>query len=377
MTSSSDPVKNDEYWMAQAIQQARKGWYSTHPNPRVGCVIVRDGELLASGYHEFPGGPHAEINALSVLSGHAAGCSVYVTLEPCSHSGKTPPCTDALIKARPDRVVIGMQDPNPMVSGRGVKRLQKAGIAVTQGVLESQAQSLNPGFIKRMLSQRPYVRVKMAASLDGRTALANGVSQWITGTDARKDVQFLRAQSSAILSTAETVIADNATLNVRLNAEELNQNVEVRQPVRVILDRSLKLTGREVLFSTKSPIWIMTSSQQMPSHWSNSDLSHVDIISVNESADGHMDLSQVLAILAQREINEVHTECGSHLAGALLQQGLVDEVVQYLAPCLFGNQAQGLFELGELSIMSDRINLKIIDLRQVGDDIKIVSTPEK
>jgi diaminohydroxyphosphoribosylaminopyrimidine deaminase / 5-amino-6-(5-phosphoribosylamino)uracil reductase len=363
-----------EYWMAKAIQQAEKGLYSTHPNPRVGCVIAKDDQLVASGFHEFAGGPHAEINALSHVKGQAQGCTVYVTLEPCSHTGKTPPCAEALIKAQPDTVVIAMQDPNPLVAGNGIKRLQQAGIKVITGVMQSQAMQLNRGFIKRMLHQRPWIRVKMASSLDGGTALSNGVSQWITGAEARNDVQLLRAQSSAILSTAKTVIADDASLNVRLDKQSLNQAIDVRQPVRIILDTRLALTGKESLFAIQSPIWIITTQHNQSERFIK--FPHVRVFEIIEDDQGRINLSVLMEVLTQHEINEIHTECGASLAGALLKQGLVDQLILYLAPSLMGNQSRGLFDLGEISIMSDKIKLSIQDVRQVGDDIKITATPE-
>jgi diaminohydroxyphosphoribosylaminopyrimidine deaminase / 5-amino-6-(5-phosphoribosylamino)uracil reductase len=363
-----------EYWMAKAIRQAEKGLYSTHPNPRVGCVIVKDNQLLASGFHEFSGGPHAEINALSKLNGKAQGCTVYVTLEPCSHTGKTPPCAEALVKAQPEAVIIAMQDPNPLVAGKGINRLQQAGIKVLSGIMEQQAMLLNRGFIKRMLHHQPWLRVKMASSLDGRTALSNGVSQWVTGADARKDVQFLRAQSSAILSTAKTVMADDASLNVRLDKQSLKQEVDVRQPIRVVLDGKLLLTGKENMLSIPAPIWIITSEMRQAQGFSR--FPHVRVFEVTEDDEGRIDLSVLMNLLAQHEINEIHTECGASLAGSLLKQGLVDELVLYLAPSLMGNQSRGLFELGEISIMSDKVKLSIQDVRQIGDDIKITAIPE-
>lgn len=363
-----------EYWMAKAIQQAEKGRYSTHPNPRVGCVIVKHNLLVASGFHEFAGGPHAEINALSQLDGNAQGCTVYVTLEPCSHTGKTPPCAIALIKAQPDSVVIAMQDPNPLVAGNGIHMLQQAGIKVVCGVMQQQAALLNRGFIKRMLHQRPWLRVKMASSLDGRTALSNGVSQWVTGAEARQDVQLLRAQSSAILSTAATVIADDALLNVRLDQMTLKQQVEVRQPVRIILDNQSRLTGNESLFTIQTPVWIINTDTEQSQRFIS--YPHVQVFSVAEDDTGSVSLPDLMGFLAQREINEIHTECGASLAGALLKQGLVDELIIYMAPSLLGNQSTGLFDLGEISIMSDKLKLSIQDVRQIGDDIKITAIPE-
>jgi diaminohydroxyphosphoribosylaminopyrimidine deaminase/5-amino-6-(5-phosphoribosylamino)uracil reductase len=363
-----------EYWMAKAIQQAEKGRYSTHPNPRVGCVIVKDKQLVGSGFHEYAGGPHAEINALSSVDGRAQGCTVYVTLEPCSHSGKTPPCAEALIKAQPDMVVVAMQDPNPLVAGNGIKRLQEAGIKVISGVLQRQSMQLNRGFIKRMVQQRPWLRVKMASSLDGRTALSNGVSQWITGADARNDVQLLRAQSSVVLSTAETVIADDASLNVRLDKHSLKQDIEVRQPIRIILDSAMSLTGKESLFSIQSPIWVITTQHNQAERFTK--FPHVQVFEVIEDDQGRIDLLVLMGLLAQHEINEIHTECGAALAGALFNQGLVDELVLYMAPSLLGSKSRGLFDLDEISIMSDKLKLHIQDVRQIGDDIKITAIPE-
>jgi diaminohydroxyphosphoribosylaminopyrimidine deaminase/5-amino-6-(5-phosphoribosylamino)uracil reductase len=371
----SDLHQVHELWMAKALQLARKGLYSTHPNPRVGCVIVRDGELLVQGFHAYPGGPHAEINALNALQGDARGCTVYVTLEPCSHTGKTPPCADALIKARPDTVVIAMQDPNPLVAGRGIEKLQQQGIQVISDVLKPQAMALNAGFIKRMQYDLPRLRLKMAMTLDGRTALSNGLSQWITGSEARRDVQLLRASSSAVLSTATTVIQDDASLNVRLSAAELQQDVDVRQPVRVIIDTQLSLTGQEKLFEIDSEIWIFTAEQDEEKR-ARLNHSHVRLFLLPVNFDGKLDLKQLLYKLAELEINDVHTECGATLAGALLQQQLVDELVLYMAPDLLGNQARGLFDLGEISIMSDKLQLSIDDVRMIGRDIKFTAKPK-
>jgi diaminohydroxyphosphoribosylaminopyrimidine deaminase/5-amino-6-(5-phosphoribosylamino)uracil reductase len=366
--------------MAKALRLAQKGLYSTHPNPRVGCIIVRDGELIASGFHEYPGGPHAEINALEELAKtenkkSADKCTVYVTLEPCSHTGKTPPCVDALIEAGPRTVVIAMQDPNPLVAGRGIKKLQLAGIEVICDVLEQQAMELNAGFIKRMLDKRPLVRLKMASSLDGRSALANGLSQWITGDQARQDVQFMRARSSAILSTAKTIVADEASLNVRLSQQQLNQMCPVRQPIRIIIDSKLVLTGEEKLFSLAGDVWVFTRSDDAQAI-SRLRQRNVQVFQLANDDFGQIDLSELMCKLAELEINEVHTECGAVLAGALVKQNLVDELVLYIAPSLLGNQAKGLFDLGEISIMSDRIQLAIHDVRCIGKDIRITARPE-
>lgn len=366
---------NHQFWMSKALRQAQKGFYSTHPNPRVGCLIVRDGKLLSQGYHEYPGGPHAEINALNNLAKDAHGATVYVTLEPCSHTGKTPPCADALIEAKPDTVVIAMLDPNPLVSGRGIEKLKQSGINVITGVLETEARLLNAGFIKRMSHSLPFVRIKMGMSLDGRTALSNGLSQWITGAEARQDVQFLRAASSAILSTANTVMQDDASLNVRLSSEQLSQQVAVRQPVRVVIDNDLNLTGKEKLFQLDGEIFIFTTctDKKALSRFNNR---QVKVVVLESDSSNQVNLEQLMSSLAELEINEIHTECGSVLAGALIQQKLVDEIVLYVAPDLLGNQAQGLFELGDINIMSDKIQLSITDVRMIGRDIKLIAKPQ-
>ena len=248
------------YWMAEALRQARKGLYSTPPNPCVGCVIVIDDVMIASGWHGYSGGPHAEVNAL-LAAEIPVGADVYVTLEPCSHHGKTPPCVDALIEAKPARVIVAMQDPNPEVNGRGLQQLRDQGIEVIVGVLEVEARDLVRGFCKRMEQGLPFVSVKMALSLDGCSALKNGSSQWITSAAARHDVQFLRAQAGAILTSAQTVLDDDPSLNMRLSKQELKQIFEVRQPVRVVLDSRLRLSGSEKLFTQLGDIWIYSLSE--------------------------------------------------------------------------------------------------------------------
>lgn len=366
-------LANNEYWMSRALQLARKGLYSTAPNPRVGCVIVRDNILVAEGWHEYTGGPHAEINAIN----HAdiePGSEIYVTLEPCSHHGKTPPCVEALLNLKPAKVIIAMQDPNPQVSGNGIDQLKQAGIEVITGVLEVQARELNCGFISRFENKRPYIRLKMAGSLDGRTALSNGKSQWITGEKARRDVQFMRARSSAILSSAATVLADSPSLSVRLSAEELNQQREVSQPVKVIVDSGLRLSGQEKIFEQGGAVWIYTLIADKDRH--RPLLAAGADITVLEDLDGHINLNALTEHLASREINEIHTECGQTLAGALMREKLVDELVLYLAPQFLGSQARGLLDLGELTEMDFTPKCKIKQLRSVGEDIRITLTPE-
>jgi diaminohydroxyphosphoribosylaminopyrimidine deaminase/5-amino-6-(5-phosphoribosylamino)uracil reductase len=361
--------QNNQYWMALALKLARKGFYSTDPNPRVGCVVVCNGDLIAQGWHEYAGGPHAEAMAIEDAA-IPAGSDFYVTLEPCSHHGRTPPCVDELIKLKPRQVIIAMQDPNPAVAGQGIKKLEASGIRVIKGVLETEARMLNPGFISRMEKGRPLVRLKMALSLDGRTALKNGSSQWISGEPARRDVQFLRARSSAILTSATTVIKDNPLLNLRLDQQDLNQQQEVRQPVRVVVDSQLKLTGQERIFQTEAEIWVYTLSKN--SH-------DVDRLTragakvelVEESVQGKLNLSKMLGQLAKRGINELHTECGELLAGALISQQLVDEMVIYLAPRVMGSQSRGAFELGEILQMSDSVKFDYKDVRSIGDDLRL------
>jgi len=356
-------------WMAEALRQARKGLYSTHPNPRVGCVIVRQGEMLSAGWHEYTGGHHAEVNALAGVE-IPPGADFYVSLEPCSHHGRTPPCVDALIAAAPARVIVAMQDPNPDVSGRGLEQLRGSGIEVISGVLESQARELNPGFIKRMEQRMPFVSIKMALSLDGRSALNNGVSKWITGEPARRDVQFLRARSSAILSSAQTVLADNPSLNLRLSKAELEQDCDVRHPVRVLVDSKLRLSGNEKVFSTTGEIWIYTCSGDTKAKARLLDRNAL-VIDLAGDDSGQVSLSAMLADMAQRGINEVHTECGSRLAGALIEQQLADQIALYLAPHLLGDSARGGFDLGELTAMEQRKPCRICDIRQVGEDLRL------
>jgi diaminohydroxyphosphoribosylaminopyrimidine deaminase/5-amino-6-(5-phosphoribosylamino)uracil reductase len=357
------------HWMAEAMRLARKGLYSTPPNPSVGCVIVAEDNLLASGWHGYSGGPHAEINALQAAD-IPPGSTFYITLEPCSHHGKTPPCVDAVIDAKPARVVVAMQDPNPRVSGQGLEKLRAQGIDVIVGVLEAQARELNRGFIKRMEQGLPFVSIKMACSLDGRSALKNGTSRWITSAAARRDVQFLRARAGAILSSAKTVLDDDPSLNLRLTKQELKQIFEVRQPVRVLVDSRLRLSGSEKLFSIAGDIWIYTANEDADRQ-ERLRARGATIIQLDADESGHIDLRAMLQDLGQRGINDLHSECGQQLAGALLQQQLADELVLYLAPHLLGSAARGGFDLGELSTMEQRTNCSMRDIRQIGDDLRL------
>jgi len=360
---------NHEYWMAQALRLARKGMYSTHPNPRVGCVIVKDAKLVSQGWHEFTGGPHAEVNAIG-NNEIPPGSDFYVTLEPCSHQGKTPPCVDALIKLKPGRVVVAMKDPNPLVAGAGIAKLEANGIEVVLGIMESEARLLNPGFISRLEKNRPFVRLKMALSLDGRIAIKSGESQWITGKSARLDVQRLRARSSAILTSAKTIMDDNPSLNLRLSKSDLDQNIEPRQPVRIIVDAKLRLTGKEKIFSTKGEIWVYTLNSS-PFDIERLVAAGAQVSILDDSGSGNINLTKLMTHLANREVNEVHTECGQTLAGALIQRRLVDEIIVYMAPKILGSRSIGAFDLGQVSRMSESVNCNIEQVRKLDDDIRI------
>ena len=356
--------REDTFYMARAIQLAKKGRYTTDPNPRVGCVLVRNGEIIGEGWHAKAGFGHAEVEALKNVQ-DAHGATAYVTLEPCSHHGKTPPCCDALITAGVSRVVVAMQDPNPLVSGRGLEKLKAAGCEVSCGVLQDDALALNRGFINRMTAKRPFVRSKLAMSLDGRTAMASGESQWITSAEARIDVHRLRAESSAILTGINTVLADDPALNARVTWE-------VVQPVRVVLDSALNMPVTAQMAKLAGRSLILTCSQDEQKRQAL----QTEGFEVYRLADknGRLDLHAVMAFLAQEQINELLVEAGSILNGALLAEGLVDEWVVYLAPCILGDQGRGLFTVPGLQSMADKKNLHIADVRQVGPDVKLTLT---
>lgn len=356
----------DHRCMAEAIRLAEKGLYCADPNPRVGCVIVNDGEVVGRGYHARAGEPHAEIHALQQAGSKAKEATVYVSLEPCCHFGKTPPCTDALIKAKVGRVVAAMQDPNPKVAGNGLQQLTDNGIEVEVGLLESQAHALNPGFIHRMKLGRPYIRCKLAMSVDGRTAMKNGESRWITGEDAREDVQHLRARSSAIVTGAGTVLADDPAMTVRLEGQW-------RQPLRVIIDTNLSTPITARILQQPGETLILTASD-------DNDAAQALIaagaqVEVVQKNDGRVNLHDVFGYLAEREVNEVLLETGATLSGAMLQQRLIDELVLYMAPTIMGDKARSLFKLPGLNTMADRIGLEWKDMRAVGRDVRITATP--
>jgi diaminohydroxyphosphoribosylaminopyrimidine deaminase / 5-amino-6-(5-phosphoribosylamino)uracil reductase len=350
--------------MSHAIQLAKRGRYTCDPNPRVGCVVSKNNQIIAEGWHAVTGEAHAEINALEDCS-DASGATVYLTLEPCSHQGRTPPCVEALINAKVNNIVIAMVDPNPAVSGSGIKQLESAGISVRQSLLEAESRKLNPGFIKRMTSNLPYVRCKMAMSLDGRTALANGESQWISSAQSRRDVHCLRAASSAVLSSVETVIKDDASLNAR------EIDFEFKQAVRVIVDRTLKISTQAKLFSVDGKIIIYTENKNNE-RIQELEKSGAEIVCLPESAFW---LNNVFSHLATEfEINEVMVEAGATFSGALIEQGLIDELIVYMAPVLLGNDANPLLKLKQLNNLSEAKHLDIIDVRSVGKDLRLTLT---
>jgi len=355
----------DAFYMAQAISLAKKGRYTTDPNPRVGCVLVRDGEVIGQGWHVKAGQGHAEVEALKNVP-DAKGATAYVTLEPCSHQGRTPPCCDALINAGVSRVVAAMQDPNPQVSGSGLEKLKAAGIEVICGVLQEDALALNRGFIKRMTDSRPFVRSKLAMSLDGRTAMASGESKWITSNEARADVHRLRAESSAILTGINTVLADDPALNARVDGDVL-------QPVRVVLDTHLNMpvTAQMAKLPGRSLILTCAQDEQKQGALQQAGFEVYQLPCKN----GRLDLQAVMDFLGQQQINELLVEAGSVLNGALLDEDWVDEYVIYMAPCILGDQGRGLFNLPGLQQMADKKQLKLHDARQVGQDLKLTYTP--
>ena len=355
----------DAEYMARAIALAKKGLYTTDPNPRVGCVLVKNKQMIAEGWHYRAGQNHAEIEALAKID-EAAGATAYVTLEPCSHQGKTGPCSDALIKAGIKRVVIAMQDPNPLVSGAGIKKLQAAGIEVVCGVLEQDAKALNPGFIKRMQQGLPFIQSKLAMSLDGRTAMASGESKWITSAASRQDVHRLRAQSSAVLTGINTILADDPLLNARVD-------FDVQQPVRVVLDSQLRIPlTAKILADKSSPVWIFTCSRNSEKIQALKDAGATLFIQSDKLA--RPDLSVVFKTLAEQQINQVWVEAGATLNGALLDSGLVDEWLVYMAPCVLGDSGRGLFHLPGLENMAERKSLLFKQIRHVGPDLKLTLT---
>ncbi len=355
----------DSGHMAQALRLAERGLYTTTPNPRVGCVLVRDGRVVGEGWHERAGEAHAEVAALKRAGELATGATAYVSLEPCSHHGRTAPCTDALIAAKVARVVAAMQDPNPKVAGSGLARLRAAGIVTEVGILETEARELNLGFVSRMTRARPWLRLKIAASLDGRTALKNGVSQWITGPEARRDGHHWRARSCAVMTGIGTLRDDDPQLTVR--------EVETsRQPLRIVVDSRLRISPQARLFDGGS-VLVATATQDAAKADALAAMGATVVLLPN--AQGKVDLLRLTQHLAGLGINEVLVEAGKNLDSALLHAGVVDEFLVYLAPLMLGDAARGMLDLGELTEMTKRLQLNILETRMIGPDLRIVARP--
>jgi diaminohydroxyphosphoribosylaminopyrimidine deaminase / 5-amino-6-(5-phosphoribosylamino)uracil reductase len=352
----------DRNHMTRALELAERGLYTTTPNPRVGCVLVRDGEVVGEGWHERAGGPHAEVVALEAAGTRAKRSTAYVTLEPCAHHGRTPPCSEALIRAGVGAVVAALQDPNPLVAGKGLEALRAAGIETHCGLLENEAREVNIGFLSRMTRARPWLRMKIAASLDGRTALSNGRSQWITGADARRDGHHWRARACAVLTGIGTVMEDDPQLTVR--------DVETpRQPVRVVVDSRLEIPAAARVLG---PGTLIAAARDDSLRRAALQARGAEIIVVPNTA-GKVDLGALMAELARRGMNEVHIEAGYKLNGSLLRENLVDELVLYLSPSLLGDAARGMFHLPDLADLSGRRELELREVRNVGADLRVLA----
>jgi diaminohydroxyphosphoribosylaminopyrimidine deaminase / 5-amino-6-(5-phosphoribosylamino)uracil reductase len=357
---------SDHFYMSRALQLAERGLYTTSPNPRVGCVIVNQQKIVGEGAHLKAGEPHAEVHALQQAGALAQGATAYVTLEPCSHHGRTPPCADALLKAGVKTVIAAMVDPNPLVAGQGLAYLQSQGIATQSGLMQTQAQALNPGFVARMLHQTPWVRCKVAASLDGKTAMENGHSQWVTSDAARQDVQHWRARSCAMLTGVGTVLADNPRLTVR-------DMPNARQPLRVVVDSQLR-TPLDAHILQDSPTLIAYAQDPQQRAQQLMDVGVMLFHAPN--AQGKVCLATLLRHLASLQMNEVMVEAGQCLNGALIALKLIDELIMYYAPKLMGGAAHNMFALPSLQHMNQAIQLNIQDIRQFGPDIRLIAQPQ-
>ena len=367
--------EQDRCWMARAIRLAAKGRFTTHPNPRVGCLLVRDGQIVGEGFHVRAGEGHAEVNALRMAGDQAMGATAYVTLEPCSHHGKTPPCAEALVQAGVARVVSAMVDPNPQVAGRGIKRLLNAGIEASSGLLEAEAKALNPGFIKRMEQGLPYVRIKTASSLDGRTAMQSGESQWITGAAARSDVQRLRAQSSVIVTGVDSILHDDSSLTVRENELQLDNAAEIvqKQPLRVVLDSQLRMPLNAKILRQSGRTLIATVSQD--SVKTSALIESGAEVVLLPAEQNRVSIEALLEHLVTAEqCNELLVETGARLAGAFIAAGVVDELVVYQAMTLMGSDARPMYRL-PYSKMDEQIRLQLLDSRMLGDDLRLTLRP--
>ncbi len=364
-------IFNDHFYMAEALRLARKGEYSVRINPRAGCVIVKNEKIIGSGYHVVYGQSHAEVNALDSVKESAEGATVYVTLEPCAHQGNTPPCVEALIHSKVARVVAATEDPNPLVNGKGLKKLQEHGIEISCNVLKKEAQELNKGFFKRITTHLPYITTKSAISLDGKTALASGESMWITGEEARYDVHKLRARSCAILTGVGTVVADDPQLTSRLSEDDSKGLV---QPIKVILDSTLRIPLTANVLHSTSNVIIYTLSQD-EDKLRALQKENIEVLQV-EKFKGHVNIEMVMRDLANRGVNEVLIESGPTLIGNFIESSMVDEMIIYLAPQLLGCSDFSLANIYSITSMQDRIDLKIIENKMIGRDIKLTTKPK-
>lgn len=356
-------LSQDQIWMMRAIELAKLGQYSTKPNPNVGCVIVKDGQMVGEGFHPQAGQPHAEVFAIRQAGELARGATAYVTLEPCAHYGRTPPCAKGLVEAGVGRVVIACPDPNPLVAGKGVQILKDAGIAVVVGMCQQEAHQLNVGFLKAMATGQPYVRLKIASSLDGRTAMASGESKWITGSEARLDVQHWRAISGAVITGIETVLADDCQLNVR-QLKKLDSLEHVVQPKRVILDRQGRLALNAKILSKPDSVMVMGPFRQ--------ELADLGIVQLQIQP-----LSILLQTLSQQyQIYDVLVEAGATLSTAFLQENLVDELISYVAPTFLGRSARAMLN-ADFDRMAEQLRFKLIDVTQMGDDVRLRLIPSQ
>jgi diaminohydroxyphosphoribosylaminopyrimidine deaminase/5-amino-6-(5-phosphoribosylamino)uracil reductase len=362
----------DHEHMARALQLAANGLYDTAPNPAVGCVLVKDARVVGSGWTAPAGGPHAEIVALRAAGTAARGATAYVTLEPCCHTGRTGPCTKALIEAGVARVVFAGHDPNPRVNGGGAAQLAAAGLAVEGGVMERAAEPVNRGFFTRMRTGLPYVRSKLAVSLDGRTALANGASQWITSAAARSDVHRWRARSSAVLTGSGTIVDDDPSLDARRDEAHIDAVVGIKQPLRVVVDARLKMPPRAKTLSLPGEVLVLTTRalDDPKAEALRAGGARVERVAGNEE---HCDLRAVVEHLGAHEINDVWVEAGAGLNGALLQAGLIDELIIYMAPRLLGDSARGMFTVPMLESLGDGYRVTFDDFRKVGADLRITA----
>jgi len=361
----------DHAMMARALRLAERGAFTTKPNPMVGCVIAKDGEIVGEGWHQRAGGPHAEVLALQGVGDRARGATAYVTLEPCSHVGRTGPCADALVAAGVTRVVGAMRDPNPLVDGSGFERLRAAGIDVEIGLMEALARELNRGFLSRIERGRPWLRIKLAISIDGRSALASGDSKWISGDAARQDVQRWRARSGAILTGAGTVLIDDPLLTARLDDSAADYERDFVPPLRVVLDPGLATVARGRVREGGAPtLYIHAPDARMPR---GIDAQHAPA----PVHAGRFDLDAVLQLLAAREINEIQVEAGATLAGGFLAAGLVDELLLYVAPVILGERARPMFDGLPIDTMEERLRMEIVESRRIGDDVRLLMRPRR